>query len=375
MNICIVSENYPAEGHPFFAFVENLCINIVKEGHNVTVIAPQSLTKILIRGLKKLPYKSSANGVTIYRPLYLTAGGLSIPFNYYSFTKAVGRTFARIHDKIDVCYGHFWHSAYCAFPFARKYNKPLFVATGECEIELHKNVSYRKLQDFIKYVRGVICVSTKNKEESIEAGLSTEDKCVVIPNAIDNNIFKLMDRGVSRKHYGLSDDDFVVAFVGGFIQRKGPGRLAAAINSLNDDKIKSIFVGYCHNGVVEFPECEGIVFRDQLRHDEIPFALNAADVFVMPTLHEGCCNSIIEAMACGLPVISSDRSFNYDVLNESNSILVDPMSVEEIAAAIKRIKDDKQLCGDLKHGAIESSKQLTIQHRARKIIDFITNRI
>ncbi len=375
MNICIISENYPAEGHPFFAFVENLCVNIVRGGHNVTVIAPQSLSKILLRGIKKLPYKSFADGVTIYRPLYITTGSVSTTFNYASFRRAVSRVFSKIHNRIDVCYGHFWHSAYAVYPLAKKYKKPLFVATGECEIELHKNVDNEKLKDFVEYVSGVVCVSTKNKEESIDAGLTSEEKCVVIPNAIDNNVFKLFDRGRARKHYGLSEDDFVVAFVGGFIQRKGPGRLAAAIDSLNDDNIKSLFIGYCHNGVIEYPDCRGIIFRDQLRHDEIPFALNAADVFVMPTLHEGCCNSIIEAMACGLPVISSDRSFNYDVLNDSNSILVDPMSVTEIAAAIKRIKDDKQLCCDLKQGAIETSKQLTIQHRARKIIDFITNRI
>lgn len=373
MNICIVSENYPAEGHPFYAFVENLAVNIVKEGHNVYVIAPQSLTKILFKGFKRLPYKSCVNGVTIYRPIYITSGSLSVPFNYLSFRAAVGYTFSKIHQNIDVCYGHFWHSAYNIYPFAQKYKKPLFVATGECEIELHKVISVRRLKKFIEYVSGVICVSTKNKEESIAAGLASEDKCVVIPNAIDNNVFKLLDRDASRKHFNLIDDDFVVAFVGGFIQRKGPGRLATAIDLLNDEQIKSIFIGYSHNGVIEFPECKGIIFRGQLTHDEIPFALNAADIFVIPTLHEGCCNSIIEAMACGLPIVSSDRSFNYDVLNESNSILIDPMSIEEIAEAIKIMKQDKQLYFRLKQGAIETSKQLTIQLRARMIIDFITD--
>ena len=372
MNICVVAENYPAEGHPFFAFVENLCVNIVKEGHKVYVIAPQSLSQILLRGIKRLPYKSIQNGVIIYRPLYITTGNFSVKYNYSSFARAVSRVFPKIQKEIDVCYGHFWHSAYCLYPSALKYNKPLFVATGECEIELHQFVVKDKLKDFINYVKGVICVSTKNKDESISAGLLLDQKFIVVPNAIDNNIFKQLDRKPSRNHFKLLEDDFVVAFVGGFIQRKGPGRVAAAIEKINNEKIKSIFIGYCSNGVIEYPECKGIVFRDKLKHDEIPFALNAADVFVMPTLHEGCCNSIIEAMACGLPVISSDRSFNYDVLNDTNSILIDPMSVDEVANAIRTLKEDKILCNKLKQGATESAKQLTIQLRARKIIDFIS---
>ncbi len=66
----------------------------------------------------------------------------------------------------------------------------------------------------------------------------------------------------------------------------------------------------------------------------IPNYICASDVFVLPTTAEGCCNAIIEAMGCGLPIVSSDRAFNYDILNEENSILVDPESVDEIDNAI-----------------------------------------
>lgn len=375
MNICIVSEDYPAANHPYFAFVENLCKAIVMNGHKVYVIAPQSFTKIVIRGVKRLPYISESDGVTIYRPLFITVGNLSITLNYKLFSIAVSKTFKRIYNKVDACYGHFWHSAYCLYPVAKKYNKPLFVASGECEIELHRFVNIGKLSNFCNYVSGVICVSTKNKEESIGAGLTTADKCIIVPNSIDNTLFRQLDKEDCRAKYGLKDSDFVVAFVGGFVKRKGPGRVAKAITTIGDNDIKSIFVGYYTNGVIEDPVCDGIVFKGSLAHEEVPVALNAADVFLMPTLQEGCCNANIEAMACGLPVISSDLSFNYDVLNQSNSILIDPNSVEQIAGAIKRIKDDKELRFKLKEGAIYMAKTLTISNRANKIINFIKSKI
>jgi glycosyltransferase involved in cell wall biosynthesis len=92
---------------------------------------------------------------------------------------------------------------------------------------------------------------------------------------------------------------------------------------------------------------------------------------VLPTLAEGCCNAIVEAICCGLPVISSDRKFNYDVLDESNSIMVDPLDVGAISQAIKELKDNPDLRDKLSKGALDKAKDLTISQRAKKIISFI----
>lgn len=215
-------------------------------------------------------------------------------------------------------------------------------------------------------IEGIISVSSENQRECERLGLLRGKKVTVIPNGIDGNSFKVFDKTRARDMIGAKSSDFIVAFVGAFIDRKGPNRVAQAITSVGDD-IKSVFIG---KGALQ-PACEGILFKGALKHEDIPIFLNAADIFVLPTLAEGCCNAIIEALACGLPVISSALPFNDDILNDDYSIRVDPTNIEEIATAIKRLKDDPSLRLLMSENARQFAAGLDINNRAQKILDFM----
>ena len=76
-------------------------------------------------------------------------------------------------------------------------------------------------------------------------------------------------------------------------------------------------------------------------------------------------------MACGLPIISSDLPFNYDVLDSSFSILIDPMDIRQIAEAIRTLKDDPQRRRKMAEAALEHARQYTLERRAEQIIGFI----
>lgn len=376
MNIYVVSGGYPSPNRSEFTFVEQLCNEWASLGHNVTVIVPHSRTKRLIRRLKKVEYKRetfSDNGkVIVYSPEFWSFGNYGNDgLNQRNFEKAIHRV-AKNLPKPDFVYGHFWHSARAAFEIARKWNVPLVTASGEAEIE--QSIKTIKDKEFTEYVKAVVCVSTKNKDESIERGLTTAEKCGIFPNAINSAIFNKKDKSEVRRKLGFSDDDFIVCFVGGFIPRKGPDRVADAIKILNNKSIKSVFIGGNRDGSFVSPNCDGILFQGKLPHKDIPDYLNASDVFVLPTLHEGCCNAIVEAMACGLPIISSDLSFNWDILNKENSILVDPMDVNQISNAIQKIYSDKARQKSMSEASLLTASKLTIAKRAYNIIEFIKDK-
>lgn len=368
LSICFISSDYPEPNRPVYTFVKSLVDALADRGNECIVIAPFSITRNKRFHLQNEEYyTSNGNIVKVYRPNVFTLSN----FNFFNFRpssffirKAINRALNHLEKKPDVIYGHFWGNALYGYKYSKKNKIPLFVATGESVISLNNKDG--KLNEFSHYIKGVICVSTKNKEESIAKGLTIAKKCTIIPNAINPNVFKKMNKQECRKKLGISSDIFITITVGSFNHRKGTQRVASAIDKISDN-IYSIFIGEGN----DVPNCKNIIFCGKVDNKDIPLYLNAADVFVLPTLHEGCCNAIIEAMACGLPVISSNLPFNWDILNKTNSIMVDPNNVDEISYSLMLLKNNEELCKYLSSGALKSSEKYTLKNRALKIDMFI----
>lgn len=386
MNIVIVSDDFPEKGHQSYIFVEQLVVALCDLNVGVSVIAPQSLTKCLLRGRKRLPrYKkiqTKAGGFyEVYRPFYVSAGssGLLRQLYFTNLRKAVERSIRKIGiEKIDVLYGHFWHNANTLVNYSMKYSKPLFIACGEGDNaidELLDAINPTEKKNLIESVKGVISVSSENKRRVVQYGLAAEQSIGVFPNSVDQSLFYRKNKLELRKQYGIKDTDFVVCFVGGFIERKGSNRVSDAITQLDDSSIKTFFIGKPLSYDDCTPNCPGILEMGPRPHELLPDYLNASDVFVLPTLNEGCSNAIVEALCCGLPVISSNGSFNDDILDESNSIRIDPMNVEELKKAIVLLKENTSIREKLARGALEKGKMLSIDSRAKHILGFINSRI
>ena len=370
MKILVISPDYPDQYRSIYTFVKGLVDQFTRMGHLCCVIAPYSITKNKgFSSFRESYYNDGGGMMQILRPNFISLSNVKImgfrPSLYFR-RLALKRALKNLPFKPDVIYAHFWRSGREIYSFAKEQQIPLFVACGESLIP--ENDISPKYKDFYNYVRGVICVSTKNMEESIGNGMTIKEKCLIAPNAVNPLLFCQKDRIKCREELGYDKDAFIVAFCGTLCHRKGVKKLSDAIRQIKGRTVSSFFIGRNDN---EIPNCEHVLFCGEIAHDRVATYLSASDVFVLPTLHEGCCNAIVEAMACGLPIVSSNLSFNKDILNEDNSILINPESEDEIATAIVRLRDDLPLRKKLSVGASKMAQTLTIEKRAEKIVDFM----
>lgn len=380
MHLCFMANSFPRGKEAVYTFVKGYVDAIADQGVQCSVIAPQSVTKVLVGRARLRPtywhyFTEQGKRVDVYQPRYITLSNHLEKSRIRHMRKVIEKTCQSLETPVDAFYAHFWVMGIVASQVAG--GRPVFVTCGEGgKIRLERFFERQEIESALKHITGVVHVSSKTLEESQKAGIQGELPYIVAPNGYNSSHFYPGDRAAARERLGYPKDAFIVAFIGSFDARKGTRRLSEALKLLNaersgEDVIYSVFIGRGK----EIPDCGNILFCGPAAHEEINDYLNAADVFVLPTNNEGCCNAIIEALACGLPVISSAKKFNDDILDENCSIRIDEMSVPEIAAAVDTLCRDRVLRDRLSAGALDKAKSLTIQERVRKIIAFVEERI
>lgn len=383
MRILFSASSYPTNKYPFASFIGAMAEEFARRGHDVTVVAPQSITHSLLRNSPILPFYEciSKEGfqfpIKVFRPKVVTFGDGKFRgrLTLKSYQNRVSDFFNKQHRVFDAVYCHFWQSAFQVLPYVEKNKLPLVVTSGEDKIKIVEFLKKEEI-DLLRYLTTqAIAVSSKNKNESINCGLVNEKNIRVIPNGPDLRKFYPLERNNCRAKLGICENDFIVAFVGRFIHRKGAIRVEQAILSLNNPSIKAIFIGSTMKDEDKRQEPQGdeIIFKGIVPHDDVPMYLSAADVYVLPTLAEGCSNSIVEAMACGLPIVSSNLPFNFDIIDSDNAILVDPIDLDRISEAIKRLKDDPELRNRLSNNSLSKSQELSFEKRVDRIEEILKN--
>lgn len=358
-------------------FFRNLIYAMADKGEDCYVISPVSVTRYK-KNVFKIPEKEiqitpKGSKVHVFYPRCFSASSIDLKvFNTdviseYLFEKSVVSTALKLNVDFDVVYGHFFlQGGLAAIKVGRKLNIPSFVAYGECDYESQIKKLHGDLKEKdIKGLTGVISVSSKNAKDLKNTGLLDNIPICLAVNAVDHTLLQKKDKEESRKKLGLPDDKFIVGVTGGFSHRKGQKRVLEACNQVED--VYMAFAGWGE----EVPQGEKVLFAGEVKHDDISVFLSAVDIFVLPTLNEGCCNAILEAMATEKPIVSSALPFNDDILTEQNSIKINPLSIEELKEAIIKLKEDEFFRNCIAKKAYDDSKNLTIEKRAEKIYNFM----
>jgi glycosyltransferase involved in cell wall biosynthesis len=201
------------------------------------------------------------------------------------------------------------------------------------------------LRNIYKRSDWIIAIDKLCLKKAIKNG--AQRKTTLIMNAIDTQAFRPNSnyRIKTRHCFGMKPKQYAIFFIGRIVKTKGPDRLLTCIPFLRKAgfPFRIFFVGegnylpsirnYISKG--QYADC--VTLLGHIAHEDLPYYYNMADVVVLPSDMEGVPMVILEALACGAPVVASCVGGIPDIITEGkNGILVRQLSTENLASSIIR---------------------------------------
>ncbi len=353
-----------------WCFADNGCICEV-----ICPVAVNYNIKNILFPMERTERTDTGKTIKIYHPKYFGMGQRGsialktrVAMTTNSYIGAVEKVLRTMRRKDYVLFAEFLTPAgVAASLLGLKYGISSYMQFGDSIYAGDMQYGNKKLEKLLKGLNGVIALSGRNRDLLVDAGVVEREKIIVLPSGYRKNRFYPRDRIEARRKLNFPLDLFIVGFCGSFGDRKGILRLEKAIDAIDDDDICFAAVG---KGKLD-PTSKKCIFKGPMNHDELPWFYSAIDVFAFPTYHEGSCTAIVEAIACGCPVISSDRDFNYEICDDSNSILIEPDDIEAMKSSIIKLKNDTFLRFKLRDGSLKKSKSLSLEGKAKKVLDYM----
>ena len=335
LRILVFSYIFPSASRPSAGlFVRERMFRVGKRAF-VIVVAPQpwfpfqGLLRLFRPDFRNMSVSREVDaGVEVFRPRYFSFPGMLKRLDGLFLTISVYPVVRRIVRQhritlIDAHYGY--PEGYAATLLGRWLKVPVSVTfRGKEEVQAASALQ-RPLRKAVARASRVISVSEALRQVALGLG-AKPGNTVVIGNGVDLSKFSPQDRSASRKALDLPQDAKVLISVGAMSERKGFHRVIECLPAVCRIHPGLYFLAVGAGG----PEGDmSAVLREQVRAlglvervrflghvapDALKVPYSAADVFVLATRYEGWANVFLEAMACGLPVVTTDVGGNREVV-------------------------------------------------------------
>lgn len=229
----------------------------------------------------------------------------------------------------------------------------------------------------LHFCEKIIAVSEDIKSDLVRNGIK-KSRIVVIKNAVEDTYQENFCKNIrleKRQELSIEENEFVIGYVGRLSGEKGVKYLieTGCLLKVSGDPFKILIVGDGpeRNELEDLADRkgikEGIIFAGF--QSDVENWLPAVDAFVLPSLTEGTPMSLLEAMACGIPVVASAVGGVPLVVDSGrNGILVAPGKPEEIAGAINELQSNEILRKNLAEEAKRTVKlKYNVDDWVRKI--------
>lgn len=222
-------------------------------------------------------------------------------------------------------------------------------------------------------LKKIICNSSMVRDDIMRYYGVPEDKCALIYNAIDSYRFSPADgaqRQAAREAISIPKQAYTLIFVGSGFARKGLRQALCAVAAT--DRFL-IVVGQdkhqrCYQALAQSLGCRTRVRFAGAQQDVLPY-YHAADALILPTLYDPFPNVILEAMSCGLPVITSHRCGGAEFIEQGREgFICDALDIASLSAFAAEIpsRERNPVMGD---AARQRVSPFTPTHLSRQLIE------
>ncbi len=326
----------------------------------IVVVAPQAWSPFdaLIRRFRPdfRPMAASheqVDGIDVYRPRWLSLPGVGKRFDGWLMALCTEACVRRVHRRFRATAidAHFLYpDGWAATRIAQRLRLPATITIRGSKDEWLIGTSREKgLREAMARATKLFAVSQALARNVAHALGVAPAKVEVIGNGVDADRFAPVDRAEARRRLGLAADAPVLIGVGNLIPSKGFQRVIALLPRLRERHPGLVYLivgGGATQGDMrasleaQARECgvaDAVRFCGRQLPDELRWFYGAADVFVLATEFEGWANVFLEAMACGLPVVSTRVGGNAEVVMEPDTgELVDWWDADAFAEAVER---------------------------------------
>lgn len=293
---------------------------------------------------------SRVNGIDVFQTKYYSLPKIGVFTNGYSYYRSHHKLIKSLHKSspvdLIICYWTY-PEGFAASLIAKKLNIPFIIRPRGSDINIYMKLSL--LRVLIKYV-----LKRANKIVPVcnDLGISiknlgiSDDKIHCVPFGIDSRKFSLLEKKSCREKLKIDIEREVILFVGNLVEIKGIDYLLEAIKILERNGRHNILLNIVGSGkldarfrekIKEIEYCK-VVLRGEIANKDIPLWMNASDLFCLPSVSEGYPNVLMEALACGTPVVATNVGGIPEIINNASlGVLVPPRNPQALSQAIEAV--------------------------------------
>ncbi|HJU17015.1 MAG TPA: glycosyltransferase family 4 protein [Stellaceae bacterium] len=333
-------------------FVENRLRHLVASGEaESVVVAPVPYFPSRLQGFgdwgryARVAAREERHGLVIHHPRFpviprvgMSAAPALMAAALLGFIRRLAARGAGF-DLIDAHY--FYPDGVAALWIGQRLGCPVVITARGTDVNLIPR--YRLPRSMIRRAvagaAGLIAVSSALKQAMVDLGAAPE-RITVLRNGVDLALFRPCDRDAARRALGMSRPTLLS--VGHLIERKGHDRVIAAMCDLPGFDLVIVGEGPERNRLEQLSRRIGVAERVRLLgaqgHAALPRIYTAADALVLASSREGWANVLLEAMACGTPVVASNAWGNPEVVRTREAgIIARRNTPEGLAEAVRTL--------------------------------------